>query len=172
MTPCQGEPGLRCSSVPLEKPSVDGMGRAHGDGLQKEGGLDRRLQLSLGGAVRWKTGFWPLVEKGRSPSHQLPGNGGNMFGPSHFSVGPEEASRLSPLGQYDGGVLYKTPGRSFLEAALFSSRTPLEVDSAQLALAESNACAGQTEPGSRHAILEQCPLRRVDAPLTNGSGNI
>ncbi len=31
---------------------------------------------------------------------------------------------------------------------------------------------GQTEPGSRHAILEQCPLRRVDTPPTNGSGNM
>ncbi len=37
-----------------------------------------------------------------------------------------------------GGVLYKSPGRSFLEAPLYSSRAPLEVDSAQLALAESN----------------------------------
>ncbi len=44
--------------------------------------------------------------------------------------------------------------------------------SAQLALAESNACAGQTEPGSKHAISEQCPLRRVDAAPTNGSGII
>ncbi len=31
---------------------------------------------------------------------------------------------------------------------------------------------GQTEPGSRHAISEQCILRRVDAPPTNGSGNM
>ncbi len=44
--------------------------------------------------------------------------------------------------------------------------------SAQLALAESNTCDRQTEPGSRHAISEQCPLRRVDAPPTNGSGNM
>ncbi len=53
--PCQGEPGLRCSSCPLEKPSVDGTGRALGYGLQKEGGLDRRFQLRLGGAVRRQT---------------------------------------------------------------------------------------------------------------------
>ncbi len=44
---CQGEPGLRCSSGPLEEPSVDGMGCAPGHGLQMEGGLDRRLQLRL-----------------------------------------------------------------------------------------------------------------------------
>ncbi len=31
---------------------------------------------------------------------------------------------------------------------------------------------GQTEPASRHAISEQCPLRGVDAPPTNGSGNM
>ncbi len=47
--PCQGEPGLHCSSGPLEEPSVDGTGCAPGHGLQKEGGLDRRLQLRLGG---------------------------------------------------------------------------------------------------------------------------
>ncbi len=34
------------------------------------------------------------------------------------------------------------------------------------------ACAGQTEPRSRHAISEQCHLRRVDAPPTNGSVNL
>ncbi len=72
--------------------------------------------------MRWQTGFQPLVEKGRSPSHQLPGNSGSMFGPSHFSLGPEGASRLSSLGQYDSGVLYKSPGQSFLEAFLYSSR--------------------------------------------------
>ncbi len=31
---------------------------------------------------------------------------------------------------------------------------------------------GQTEPGSRHAISEQCPIRRADAPPTNGSANM
>ncbi len=70
------------------------------------------------------------------------------------------------------GDVSNSPRRSFLEAPLYSSRAPLEVGSAQLALAESRACAGQTEPGSRHAISEQCPLRRVDAPPTNGSGNM
>ncbi len=111
-----------------------------------------------------QTGFWP-----RSPSHQLPGS---MIGPSHLHVGPEGASHLSSLGQYDSGVQYKSLGQSFLEAPLYSSIAPLEVGSAQLVLAESNACAGQTEPGRRHAISEQCPLRRVDVPPTNGSGNM
>ncbi len=44
--------------------------------------------------------------------------------------------------------------------------------SAQLAFTESNACAGQVEPGSRHAISEQCPLGRVDASPTNSSQNL
>ncbi len=70
------------------------------------------------------------------------------------------------------GDVSNSPRRSFLEAPLYSSRAPLEVGSTQLAVAESRACAGQTEPGSRHAISEQCPLRRVDAPPTNGSGNM
>ncbi len=37
-----------------------------------------------------------------------------MFGPSHFSARLEGTSRLYPLGQYDGGVLHKSPGWSFL----------------------------------------------------------
>ncbi len=39
-----------------------------------------------------------------------------MFWPSHLSVRPEGASRLNPLRQYGGGVLYKSLGRSLLEA--------------------------------------------------------
>ncbi len=105
-------------------------------------------------------------------THQLPGNAGSVFGPSHLSARPEGTTHLSRLGQYDGVILDKSPGRSFLKETLYSSRAPLEVGSAQLALAESNACAGQTEPGSRHAISEQCPLRWVDAPPTNGSENM
>ncbi len=107
--PSQGELGLHCSSGPLEEPSVDGMGRSPKHGLQKEGGLDKRLQLKLEGAVRQKTGFRPLFEKGRS--HQLPGNAGSIFGPSHLSTRPEGTSRLSLLGQYEGRVLHKSPGR-------------------------------------------------------------
>ncbi len=49
--PCQGEPGLHCSSGPLEEPLVDGTGHAPGHGLQKEGDLDKRLQLMLGDTV-------------------------------------------------------------------------------------------------------------------------
>ncbi len=63
------------------------------------------------GAVRRKTGFRPLVENGRSPSHQLPGNAGSMFGPSHLSTRPEGTSRLSLLREYEGRVLHKSPGR-------------------------------------------------------------
>ncbi len=68
----------------------------------------------------------PLVEEGRLPSHQLPGNAGSMVGPSHLSARPERTSHLNPLGQYDSGVLHKSPGRSFLEAPLYPSRAPLE----------------------------------------------
>ncbi len=103
-----------------------------------------------------------------------------MFEPSHLSARLEGTSCLNLLRQYNSGILHKSPGRSFLEVPLYSSRAPLEVGSAQLALAESNVCAGQTEPGIRRAISEQCTrstcklctLRRVNAPPTNGSGNM
>ncbi len=121
--PCQGEPGLCCSSGPLEETSVDGMGCALGHGLQKEGGLDRRLQLRLWGTMRRKTGLRPLVEEGRSPSHQLPENAWSMFGPSHLSARPEGTSCLSLLGQYDGGVQHKLPGWSFYSSRALNLRS-------------------------------------------------
>ncbi len=138
---------------------MDGTGRAPWHGLQKEGGLDRRHQLRLGGAVRRQTGLRPLVEEGRLPSHQLPGNAGSIFGPSHFSARPEGTSRRSPPRQYDGGVLQKSPGRSFLETPLYYSRAPLEVGSAQFALAESNACTGNLNLGVDMLSRSNVPLR-------------
>ncbi len=90
-----------------------------GHGLQKEGGLDRYLQLRLGGAVRRQTGLRPLDEEGRLPSHQLPGNAGSMVGPLPLSARPEGTSHLNQFGQYDGGVLHKSPGRSFPEVPLY-----------------------------------------------------
>ncbi len=58
------------------------------------------------------------------------------------------ALQLWPLGKtisgWNGGAPGHglSPGRSFLEVPLYSSRAPLKVGSAQLALAESNTCAG------------------------------
>ncbi len=46
-------------------------------------------------------------------THQLPGNASSMFGPSHLSTRPEGTTDLSRLGQYDGVILHKSPGRSF-----------------------------------------------------------
>ncbi len=37
---------------------------------------------------------------------------------------------------------------------------------------EGSTRAWRAEQGSRHAISEQCPLRRVDAPPTKCSGNL
>uniref|UniRef100_A0A671N354 XK-related protein n=1 Tax=Sinocyclocheilus anshuiensis TaxID=1608454 RepID=A0A671N354_9TELE len=77
-----------------------------------------------------------------------------------------------PLGQHDGSVLYKSPGQSPLEAPLRTSGAPLGMGSAQLALTESSAYTGQTEPRSRHAVSEQRPLGGEDAPPSNGSENL
>ncbi len=40
------------------------------------------------------------------------------------------------------------------------------------AFPQSNVCARQTEPGRRHAVMEQRLLRRVDSPSASGSGNM
>lgn len=46
---------------------------------------------------------------------------------------------------------------------------PLLMGTTQPALAESSACAGQTEPRDRHGVPGQHVLRRVDAPSPDGS---
>ncbi len=76
---CHGEPGLLCSSGPLERPSVDGTGHDLGNGLQKEGGLDRRFQHRLGSAVLWQTVFQIKIKSNQitfivtSPQHKCLG---------------------------------------------------------------------------------------------------
>ncbi len=157
--------------APWLEPSIDGTGRAPGLGLQKAGGLNRRLQLRLGECCSI-SGRYPSAS-GRNNYCYLHINCLEMLAVGlGLSARPEGTSCLSPLRQYDGGVPHKSSGWSFLEAPLYSSWAPLKVGSAQLVLAESNAYAGQTEPGGRHAISEQCPLRQVDAPPTNGSQNM
>ncbi len=50
------------------------------------------------------------------------------------------ASRLNPLRQYGGGVLYKSLGRSLLEAPFYSSRVPLEGLNSTCAHWEQHTC--------------------------------
>ncbi len=122
--------GLHGSSGPLERPSVDGTGHSSGNGLQKKGCLDRCVQHRLGSSVWWQTDFQPLVERGKSVTHQLPGNAGSVSGPSYLLARPKGTPRSGPLGQHDGGVLYKSPGRAHLEAPLLPSTPPLGMGTA------------------------------------------
>ncbi len=126
----------------------------------------------MGGSARWKIGLRLLVEEGSYLHINCLDILAVWLGLRIFLPDLRGHHVLVRFGQYERGVLHKSPGQSFFEAPLYPSRAPLEVSSAQLALAESSARAGQTEPGSRHAILEQCPLRQVDAPPTNSSGNM
>ncbi len=138
-----------------------------GHGLQKEGGLDRYLQLRLGGGggggvlCDGKPAFGPWTKKedylhinclemlavwlGLCPF--LPDPRGH-----HILISLDSMMVVSYI-NHQGGLSPR---------CLFTLKC----------LAESSACAGQTEPGSRHAISEQCSLRRVDAPPTNDSGNM
>ncbi len=75
----QGEPGLRDSPGPLEMSSVDGTGCTRGNGLQKEGSLDRCFQHGLASSVRRPTGLRPVNEGGRKSPHQLPRNASSVL---------------------------------------------------------------------------------------------
>ncbi len=48
---------------------------------------------------------------------------------------------------------------------------PLHFIGAPLGM-KSNACARQTEPGCRHAITKERPLREMDAPSAGGLGDL
>ncbi|XP_042593702.1 uncharacterized protein LOC122139569 [Cyprinus carpio] len=120
----------------------------------------------------WQTSFQPLDKKGRLASHQLPGNAGNVSGPSHLSGRPKGILRIGPFGQHDGGVLYKSPGWSLLEALLHTVGAPLRMGPAQLALTESSLYTGQIKPRSIYAVSVQHSLRGVDAPPSNSSENL
>ncbi len=167
----QGEPSLCDCPGPLEMSLVDGTGHALGNGLQKESGLDRCFQHGLGSSVQRPTGLPPVVERGKKYPHQLPGNANSMSSPSCLFTRPEVAPHSGPLGQHDRGGLHKSPRRALLEAPLHFNGTPLGMGTARPAFAQSNACA-RTEPGCRHAVTEQCLLRKVDSPSANGPGNM
>ncbi len=67
----QGRTGLCNSPGHLEELSLDGIGRGHGHGLQKEGCHDGRHKHRLGGAVRGQTDLRPLVESRSRASNCL-----------------------------------------------------------------------------------------------------
>lgn len=90
-----------------------------GISVQKEGGLDRCFQHRLGSAVWWQTSFQPLVERGESASHQLPGNAANMFRPLHHSNRPSGTPLVSPLRQHDSRVVYKNRQGALSSKCLF-----------------------------------------------------
>lgn len=55
-------------------------------------------------------------------------------------------------------------GLSSKKTPLHTGEEPFRMDTLQPALTEGSACAGQTEPGSRLAVLKHCLLGRVNAP--------
>ncbi|KAI2664097.1 Gag-Pol polyprotein [Labeo rohita] len=104
----QGGPGLCRSPEPLEELAMDGERRAPGYGLQEEGGHDRRFQH--GSVVPWQTSFRPLDESRSRDLYQLPRDAGSVSSPSLLLARSEGTPCAGPLGQHDGGFLYKWPG--------------------------------------------------------------
>ncbi len=134
---------------PLERPSAVRVGCDSGNGLQKEGCHEKCVKHRLGGSVRGQINSQPLIERENSVTHQLPGKAGSVSSPLYLPTRPKGTPCFILLGQHDSGVLHTVNH-----------------------LSQSNACAGQTEPKGRHAVLEQGLLRGVDAPSTNGSENL
>ncbi len=108
----QGELGTgRDSPGPLEMLSVDGTGYALGNGLQKEGGLDRCFQHGVGGSVK---------TCGRRRKEVSISNSSSVLSPSCLFTRPEGAPRYGPLGQHDSDGLHNESTRRALFEALFT----------------------------------------------------
>lgn len=117
------------------------------------------------------TGLRLLVEVGKSATCKLPRNASSFSSFSGFPSGHEGLPCPSPIGQHDRGVLHKSPEGIVKCLFILTKKTP-RMGTAQPAFAESVACPGQIEPGSRYAVQEQCPVRGVGAPPPDGSRNL
>ncbi|KAI2657603.1 Protein P [Labeo rohita] len=100
----------------------------------------------------WRDHQW--MERGCTPGHCLQKE---RSLDRCFQLKPEGAPHLSPFGQLDSSVLHESPGQSLLEVPLYSGGAPLGMGLAQFAFTESDTCAGQVEPGSRHEDNSHCP---------------
>ncbi len=159
------------SPDPLEEPPLAKARRDSRHGAQKEGCHDRRFQQGLGSAVQRQTDLQSMGQGGIDPAHQLLRNASSMSGLSILPTGHTGTPCASTLRQHVRGVIHKTPGRS-LEVTLHAGERPSCVVTEQSALAEGNACAGQTEPRSRHVVEEQRLFRGMDASPARGSENL
>ncbi len=95
-----------------------------------------------------------------------------MLSASNLPAGPDRTPCASPLRLHDSGGLYKLPRQAHLETPFQDGKAPLGVGTSQPTFIEGSTRAWRAEPGNRHTISEQCPLRRVDTPPANGSGNL
>ncbi len=129
------------TAEPLERPSVVRAGCDSGNGLQKEGCLDRCVKGALC--------------KGKP-----------TLGPCSKEKTQLCINCLEKLAVCQALCTFLPDLRGHL--VLFCSDNMTVVFYINN-LSQSNACAGQTEPKGRHAVSEQGLLRGVDAPSTNGS---
>ncbi|KAI2646365.1 Gag-Pol polyprotein [Labeo rohita] len=101
----------------------------------------------------------------RAPGYGLQKEGGHD---RRFQHGSEGAPCAGLLGQHDCGVLYKSPGGTFLQAPLHSSEGPSGVGSAQPVFTEGNTRTRQTEPRCGYVIAKQRPFWGMDASSAGG----
>ncbi len=146
--------------------------RDDGNGLQMEGCLSRCFQHRLGSSVQGQSDLRLLADSRRLATHQLPRNDCSMLSASNLPAGPDRTPCASPLRLHDSGGLYKLPRQAHLETPFQDGKAPLGVGTSQPTFIEGSTRAWRAEPGNRHTISEQCPLRRVDTPPANSSGNL
>ncbi len=130
-----------------------------GNDLQEEGSHDGCFKLGLGRSVRGQSGIRLLVNPRMTPTHQLPRNDGCLSGPRDLPTSLTGALRPSPFGQHNCSSLYQLPRQPQVTFPLPDDLSSPALGAEQTPLNTSGSCAGQTEPGSGHAVQRQCSSR-------------
>lgn len=86
------------------------------------------------------------------PAYQQPRNDGSLLGPENLPTGLKRAPHPGPVGQHDGGSLYQSPRQSKVTLSLKDGSAPPILGTEQTPHVKSSSCAGQSEPGHRHAV--------------------
>ncbi|KAL0147873.1 hypothetical protein M9458_056832, partial [Cirrhinus mrigala] len=111
----------------------------------------------------------------RSPSHlahKLPGDAGRVPCAEALSPRPERPPCVGPHRQHSGGLLHQPPGRSAFAPLVQAGAPDPCVVPGQTPLAESSACPGVSQFGSRRPVEAGAEARGMDASPRGGEADL
>ena len=130
---------------------------------------DRCIQNRMGGPLLGQARLRLVVTPGKAPTHKLSRDESGRFGTQSPAPIPQRRTCPGPNGQYDSGVLHKSPVWTQIELLARNGQESNLMVPMQPALAESSACTWRPESGGGHVIQGQPSPRRMVSPPSDGS---